>query len=79
MHIRQVRPGDETNLAFLLEDLGRHYGHEPRPGPVAEGATFLAKGGTLCLVADNGGALVGLAILSPYVAADSPASAATAT
>jgi GNAT superfamily N-acetyltransferase len=66
MQIRHARPGDETDLAFLLEDLERHYGAAVRPGSGAEGAAFLTKGGTLCLVADSGEKLVGLAILSPY-------------
>ena len=35
-------------------------------GSGAEGAAFLTKGGTLCLVADDGEALVGFAILNPY-------------
>jgi GNAT superfamily N-acetyltransferase len=66
MQIRHARPGDEADLAFLLEDHERHYGAEIRPGAGAEGATFLAKGGTLCLVADDDGKLVGFAILNPY-------------
>jgi GNAT superfamily N-acetyltransferase len=66
MQIRHARPGDEADLAFLLEDHERHYGAEVRPGSGAEGADFLVKGGTLCLVADSGEGLVGFAILNPY-------------
>jgi GNAT superfamily N-acetyltransferase len=72
MHIRHARPGDEADLAFLLEDHERHYGHPAPPGSGNEGGAFLAKGGTLCLVAqddDSGGdsgKLVGFAILNPY-------------
>ena len=66
MQIRHARRGDEADLAFLLEDHERHYGAEVRPGAGAEGAEFLTEGGTLCLVADDGGKLVGFAILNPY-------------
>ena len=66
MQIRHARRGDEADLAFLLEDHERHYGAEVRPGAGAEGAEFLTGGGTLCLVADDGGKLVGFAILNPY-------------
>jgi len=66
MQIRQTRPGDEAQLAILLEDHERHYGFEVRPGSGAEGAAFLTTGGTLCLVADDDGTLVGFAILNPY-------------
>ena len=66
MQIRHARPGDEADLAFLLEDHERHYGFAAPPGSGAEGAAFLTGGGTLCLVADDGGTLVGFAILNPY-------------
>ncbi len=66
MQIRHARPGDEGQLAALLEDHERHYGAEVRPGSGAEGGAFLAKGGTRCLVADDGDKLVGFAILNPY-------------
>ena len=66
MHLRHARPGDEADLAFLLEDHERHYGHHAPPGSGNEGAAFLTRGGTLCLVADEGGKLVGFAILNPY-------------
>jgi GNAT superfamily N-acetyltransferase len=66
MQIRHAQPGDEADLARLLEDHERHYGAEVRPGAGAEGASFLTKGGTPCLVADDGGKLVGFAILNPY-------------
>ena len=66
MQIRPVRPADEAQLAWLLEDHERHYGDPVRPGSGAEGADFLVKGGTLCLVADDAGSLAGFAILNPY-------------
>ncbi|HTE36691.1 MAG TPA: GNAT family N-acetyltransferase [Reyranella sp.] len=66
MQFRHARRGDEADLTFLLEDHERHYGADVRPGAGAEGAEFLTKGGTLCLVADDGGKLVGFAILNPY-------------
>ncbi|HTR84165.1 MAG TPA: GNAT family N-acetyltransferase [Reyranella sp.] len=67
MQIRHVKSGDEAQLAFLLEDHERHYGATVREGSGAEGATFLAKGGTPCLVAeDEDGRLVGFAILNPF-------------
>jgi len=66
MQIRHASRGDEADLAFLLEEHERHYGTEMRPGAGAEGAEFLAGGGTLCLVADDGRKLVGFAILNPY-------------
>ena len=65
MQIRHARPGDEADLAFLLEDHERHYGHEAPPGSGNAGAAFLTKGGTPCLVADEDGRLVGFAILIP--------------
>jgi ribosomal protein S18 acetylase RimI-like enzyme len=69
MQIRHARPGDETQLARLLEDHERHYGHEAPDGAGDAGAAFLTNppaGGTLCLVADDGGALAGFAILNPF-------------
>jgi GNAT superfamily N-acetyltransferase len=66
MQIRPVRPDDEAQLANLLEDHAHHYGDPVRPGSGAEGAAFLVKGGTLCLVADEAGTLAGFAILNPY-------------
>ena len=66
MQIRHARPGDEAQLAALLEDHERHYGYPVREGAGAEGAAYLAEGGTLCLVADNDGTLAGFAILNPY-------------
>jgi GNAT superfamily N-acetyltransferase len=66
MQIRHARPGDEAQLAALLEDHERHYGFPVREGAGAEGAAYLAEGGTLCLVAEEGTALVGFAILNPY-------------
>ena len=66
--IRQIRPGDEDEIAYLLEDHERHYGFPVREGSGAEGAAFIVKGGALCLVAeyDGGRGLVGFAILNPY-------------
>ncbi len=55
MQIRHAKPGDEADLAFLLEDHERHYGHAVRDGAGAPGAAFLVDpppGGTLCLVAE---------------------------
>ncbi|MGZ3342311.1 MAG: N-acetyltransferase family protein [Reyranella sp.] len=69
MQIRHARHGDEANLASLLEDHERHYGNAVREGAGAAGAAFLVDpppGGTLCLVAELGGRLVGFAILNPY-------------
>jgi GNAT superfamily N-acetyltransferase len=70
MQIRHARHGDEAQLAFLLEDHERHYGNPVADGAGAKGASFLVEsppGGTLCLVAEqDGGRLVGFAILNPY-------------
>jgi GNAT superfamily N-acetyltransferase len=66
MQIRHVRPGDEAQLAHLLEDHERHYGFPVRKGAGAEGAAFLVAGGTPCLVAEDDGTLVAFAILNPY-------------
>jgi len=45
MQIRHARPGDEADLAFLLEDHERHYGHDAPSGSGNEGAAFLTRGG----------------------------------
>ena len=69
MQIRHARPGDEAQLACLLEDHERHYGNKVPDGAGAEGAAFLAApppDSTLCLVAEQDGKLVGFAILNPY-------------
>jgi GNAT superfamily N-acetyltransferase len=69
MQIRHAKRGDEASLAFLLEDHERHYGNAVRQGAGAAGAAFLVNpppGGTLCLVAELNGKLVGFAILNPY-------------
>lgn len=66
MQIRHSRPGDEAQLAALLEEHERHYGAEVRAGSGAEGAAFLVNGGTPCLVAGDDGTLAGFAILNPY-------------
>jgi GNAT superfamily N-acetyltransferase len=69
MQIRHAKPGDEAELAFLLEDHERHYGNQVSDGAAAEGAAFLVAPpphATLCLVAEDGGRLVGFAILNPY-------------
>lgn len=65
MQIRHASRGDEADLAPLLEDHERPYGAEVRPGTGVDGAAFLTAGGILCLVADDGGTLVGFAILNP--------------
>lgn len=69
MPIRHARRGDEAELAFLLEDHERHYGNPVAEGAGAPGAAFLITpppGGTICLVAERDGRLVGFAILNPY-------------
>jgi GNAT superfamily N-acetyltransferase len=69
MQIRHAKPGDEAQLAVLLEDHERHYGNKVADAAGAEGAAFLVNPpphGTLCLVADRGGKLAGFAILNPY-------------
>ena len=69
MQIRHAKHGDEADLALLLEDHERHYGNEPPTGAGARGAAFLVDpppNGTLCLVAERDGKLVGFAILNPY-------------
>jgi GNAT superfamily N-acetyltransferase len=69
MQIRHAKPGDETQLAFLLEDNQRHYGHAAEDGDGSALAAELVDppaGGMLCLVADEGARLVGFAILNPY-------------
>lgn len=69
MQIRHARPGDEAQLAFLLEDHERHYGNQVADGAGATGAAFLTAappGGTMCLVAERDGRLLGFAILNPY-------------
>jgi len=70
MQIRHARPGDEAQLALLLEEHERHYGAPLPPGAGAPGAAFLVDppaGGTLCLVAaGEDGTLAGFAILNPY-------------
>jgi GNAT superfamily N-acetyltransferase len=69
MQIRHPKHGDETELAVLLEDHERHYGNPLCDGAGTAGAAFLVDpppGGTLCLVAERDGRLVGFAILNPY-------------
>jgi GNAT superfamily N-acetyltransferase len=69
MQIRHAKPGDEAQLAFLLEDNQRHYGHAVEDGAGAADAALLAEpppGSMVCLVADDGGKLVGFAVLNPY-------------
>ena len=64
MQIRHAKPGDEAQLAFLLEDNQRHYGHAVEDGAGAVDAAHLVEpspGSTVCLVADDGGKLVGFA------------------
>jgi GNAT superfamily N-acetyltransferase len=69
MQIRHAKPGDEAQLAFLLEDNQRHYGHAVADGAGAADAAHLVEpppGSTVCLVADDDGRLVGFAVLYPY-------------
>jgi len=69
MQIRHAKPGDEAELAFLLEDNQRHYGYSVSDGDGSALAVELVDppaGGMLCLVADDGDKLVGFAILNPY-------------
>jgi GNAT superfamily N-acetyltransferase len=69
MQIRHAKAGDEVQLAFLLEEHEQHYGQPVPEGAGAPGAAFLIDppaGRALCLVADDGGRLVGFAILIPY-------------
>ena len=69
MQIRHAKPGDEAELAALLEDNQRHYGHAVEDGAGAADAVLLVEppsGSTVCLVADDGGKLAGFAVLHPY-------------
>jgi hypothetical protein len=69
MQIRHARRGDEAQPAFLLEDHERPYGNQVADGAGARGAAYLVDappGGTICLVAELDGRLVGFAILNPY-------------
>jgi ribosomal protein S18 acetylase RimI-like enzyme len=67
MQIRHVKPGDEAELAFLLEEHERHYGAEVREGAGKAGAEFVVKGGSICLVAEDApGKLAGFALLSLF-------------
>lgn len=69
MQIRHAKPGDEVQLASLLEDNQRHYGNAVDDGTGAADAARLIEpppGSTVCLVADDGGKLVGFAVLNPY-------------
>ena len=69
MQIRHAQKGDETALAHLLEEHQHHYGNPVGRGAGTPGAAFLASpphGGTICLVAELDGKLLGFAILNPY-------------
>ena len=43
MQIRHAKPGDEAQLAFLLEDNQRHYGHAVEDGSGAGPAAYLSS------------------------------------
>ena len=69
MQIRHASKGDETALAHLLEEHEHHYGNAVARGAGTPGASFLVSpphGGTMCLVAENEGRLLGFAILNPF-------------
>jgi len=70
MQIRHAKPGDEAQLAVLLEEHERHYGQPVPEGAGLPGAALLVDpppAGTLCLVAaGDDGKLAGFAILHPY-------------
>src|SRR5689334_921789 len=69
MQIRHARSGDDAQFALLLEENQRHYGHTVDDGAGAADASLLVgspPGGMVCLVADDGGKLVGFAVLNPY-------------
>lgn len=69
MQIRHAKPGDDAQLALLLEEHERHYGNPVARGAGEAGAAFLIAappGGTMCLVAEQDGVLLGFAILNPY-------------
>jgi len=68
MQIRRAKPGDEPQLAFLLEDNQHHYGHAVEDGAGTADAAHLVEpppGRPVCLAADDGGKLVGFAVLHP--------------
>ena len=69
MQIRHASNGDETALAHLLEEHEHHFGNPVARGAGVPGASFLVSpphGGTMCLVAEDSGRLLGFAILNPY-------------
>ena len=69
MQIRHAKPGDDAQLALLLEEHEHHYGNPVARGAGEAGAAFLIAappGGTMCLVAEQDGVLLGIAILNPY-------------
>ncbi len=69
MQIRHAQKGDENVLAHLLEEHEHHYGNLVARGAGTPGAAFLVSpphGGTICLVAERDGKLLGFAILNPY-------------
>ena len=69
MQVRHAQKGDESALAHLLEEHEHHYGNPVSRGAGAPGAAFLISppaGGAICLVAEDGGRLLGFAVLNPF-------------
>src|SRR5262245_26166524 len=70
MQIRQANPADVAPLAALLSDMQAHYGSPDPPGGALKMAHLLTRRGErlpFALVAEEGGALLGLATLSPVL------------
>jgi GNAT superfamily N-acetyltransferase len=70
VHVRRAVPADQTALAALLSDMQAHYGSPNPPDGAAEIARLLTRPGErlpFALLAEVGGAAVGLASLSPVL------------